>query len=172
MERDPILRTLIIPETDPELPGYKLEISGGLHYIRGNSAPYFSITADLKRPRGGWDSGGCQHDLISHYTGGHFDDLIALHLSDIDGVPMHAVENGWYWLGKTKWQDRNDKVLAEHLRIPLETAKLLAFANKEKFAEYVDAQRSRWVAEARLVASRHNLHVYGDADHWPLRVAS
>lgn len=79
---------------------YRLTVVGGLHYMRGNRAPYFSLTAiQDRKERGRWqdDMGGCCHDLIlKHYP--ELADLAALHLSDMDGAPMHAVENGWYWL--------------------------------------------------------------------------
>lgn len=74
-----------------------LRVEGGLEYIRGNSAPYFSLTATIHRkgfPNQCW-SGGCQHDIIlKHYP--RFANLAALHLSDIDGKPMHAEANSWY----------------------------------------------------------------------------
>jgi hypothetical protein len=78
---------------------YRIRAQGGLNYIRGNGAPYFSITADQRRAeRGVWreDSGGCLHEEIETQWPGKFSDLIALHLSDINGVPMHFLGNGWY----------------------------------------------------------------------------
>lgn len=72
-------------------------VEGGLHYIRGNSAPYFSLTywahrAGFPNQR---ECGGAGHDVILRYFP-QFADLAALHLSDIDGVPMHGEANGWY----------------------------------------------------------------------------
>lgn len=64
--------------------------------------PYFSITADL-----------CRNDLFTDrgiFACGCFDEILSirpdlkpfvgLHLSNLDGVPMHAEENGFYWLAK------------------------------------------------------------------------
>jgi hypothetical protein len=80
---------------------YSIKVQGGLHMIRGNGKPYFSITADINRKcgNGRWveDSGGCCHEEIEKRFPGKFSDLIALHLSDIDGVPMHGLANGWYF---------------------------------------------------------------------------
>jgi hypothetical protein len=86
----------------------RLVIGGGLHYIRGNSAPYFSLTATLYETR--TDSrgrartedvaGGCMHEEILQHRP-DLADLAALHLSDIDGKPMHAEANGWYDLAGT-----------------------------------------------------------------------
>lgn len=72
-------------------------VYGGLHYIRGNSRPYFSITGTIYDKRGCDVGGGACHDTIERLKPGRFTDLIALHLSDDLGVPMHAAENGWYF---------------------------------------------------------------------------
>ena len=74
-----------------------LRAIGGLHYIKGNHAPYFTLTKDEFRK--GFphqcQSGGCDHEtLLKHWP--KFADLAALHLSDINGVPTHAEANGWY----------------------------------------------------------------------------
>jgi hypothetical protein len=74
-------------------------VEGGLHMIRGNHAPYFSLTYWAHRkghPNQSW-SGGAGHDVILSLWP-DLADLAALHLSDIDGVPMHAEANGWYQL--------------------------------------------------------------------------
>ena len=74
-----------------------MRVEGGLHYIRGNSKPYFTLTYTQHRkgfPKQ-YYSGGCNHDYILKYYP-QFADLAALHLSDIDGVLMHAEANGWY----------------------------------------------------------------------------
>jgi hypothetical protein len=74
-----------------------IKVEGGLQYLRGNSAPYFSLTADIHRKGhpNQCQSGGCCHDLIlKHFP--KFADLAALHLCDMDGTPMHGTSNGWY----------------------------------------------------------------------------
>lgn len=74
----------------------RMRVEGGLHYIKGNSSPYFSLTATTWR-NGREDCAGCMHETILRYFS-ELGDLAALHLSDIDGKPMHAVTNGWYTL--------------------------------------------------------------------------
>jgi len=76
-----------------------MRVVGGLHYMKGNAAPYFSLTADVHRKGfpNQCQSFGCQHGLILEWYP-RFADLAALHLCDIDGAPTHAVENGWYSL--------------------------------------------------------------------------
>lgn len=91
MQRDPVLARF--DDGKPKGKRLLFTVHGGVHYIRGNSAPYFSITA------AGYDCGsefgGCCHEIIlKHFP--KFADLVALHLSGIDGMPMHADSNGWY----------------------------------------------------------------------------
>jgi len=80
--------------------GYKnrvrLSCHACLHYLKGNSSPYFSITGDITTG-GGHIAGGCLHDDILK-AWPKLADLVALHLSDIDGAPTYPVENGFYHL--------------------------------------------------------------------------
>lgn len=72
-------------------------VEGGLEYIKANKKPYFTLTYTEHR-RGFPNqcySGGAGHEyIVKHFP--QFADLAAMHLSDIDGVPMHAEANGWY----------------------------------------------------------------------------
>lgn len=66
----------------------------------GYQKPYFSITgevypADKPATKRNLIASGCCHDAIQAITN-EFDDIIALHLSDIDGQPLHPLENGFY----------------------------------------------------------------------------
>lgn len=126
-----------------------LKAVGGLHYIKRNVVPYFSLTCEEYVRRGeSWQEGvsGAAHDLLLR-TWPELAPLVALHLSDIDGVPMHAVANGWYWLagacgglgephhGGNGWPytqalpecaaERCTQALAKHLRIKSEEASTL-----------------------------------------------
>ena len=101
-----------------------LRVNAYLHQME-NQAPYFSITGEIYVP--GEDdirAGGCIHDEILKAWPG-LRPLVALHLCDVRGVPMHGVENAWYWAGGTHWELNKDgrtepsEVLASHLRITL-----------------------------------------------------
>jgi len=152
-EREPLLASRIYTEGGIK---YSIRVHGGLHYIRGNSAPYFSIAADQYRTcRNGRleeDSFGAQHELIERLWPGKFTDLIALHLSDIDGAPSHGgtgtgiyYARGGQWVGKPrtwlpieeKWDSKeqaSDEYLVDclvrYLRCGRLTAKVLRAAGK------------------------------------------
>ncbi len=97
---------------------------------------YFSITGEIRNLAypDGIESYGCLHDEIAEA----FPELrrfISMHLSDENGVPMHAVENGWYWAGGQPELNRrrpgtnppNVATLAEQLRISEDVAYWLVF---------------------------------------------
>lgn len=173
-----------------------LGVYGGLHMIKGNHAPYFTITTEVHQkgyPDRFW-SGGADHETILKRFP-RFADLVALHLSDIDGVPMHAVENGWYSLagalggageeyhrGNAESYGRMDvspdgclQAFADHLRIDLTRAAEIRdeFRNEEltgaeakaRLAEIVDGLRVDWKRQADEVRERHHLAIFGDT--WP-----
>lgn len=108
-------------------PTMLLTVEGGLHYLKGNATPYFSLTCWAHERHGQrWINSfaGCCHDeILRHFP--RFADLAALHMSDIDGAPMHTLENGFYHLGGTKWQAPNYSFAAEHFRIGEDEARRL-----------------------------------------------
>lgn len=115
MRNDPILAGPVEYTEDGET--YKIVVEGGLHYIRGNKAPYFSLTASgYLRYRGAWreDFGGCCHDIILKRFP-KFADLAALHLSYINGAPSGDGGNAYYWavggqfLGASMWLNAVDR---------------------------------------------------------------
>eukprot|EP00918_Siedleckia_nematoides_P098118 GHVU01214820.1.p1 GENE.GHVU01214820.1~~GHVU01214820.1.p1 ORF type:complete len:309 (+),score=46.21 GHVU01214820.1:707-1633(+) len=76
----------------------------------------FAITGDIyevgKRSDRANISGGCIHeDIEKHFP--EFKNFIALHLADCNGIPMYAVENGFYHLqngfNSTKVTDKTFK---------------------------------------------------------------
>lgn len=76
-----------------------LTATAGLCHMDGNRRPYFSVTGDIRRRNANdIDAGGCIHDeILAHWP--VLAPVVALHLADDTGVPMHAVANGHYWLG-------------------------------------------------------------------------
>jgi hypothetical protein len=163
--------------TAPAPEGYKGQLIAKVE-VNG----YFSVTGEISTPiernRGDAQCGGCIHEELSKAFP-QLNPLIALHLSDCDGAPMHAEANGWYWLegaagglggkyhgGSGSYGQTTEKclsILAEHLRIDLEYARSLVsrakagIVTKENFGSIVDSHRPRWKAEAasglELIAS-------------------
>ena len=186
MTTDPILASRNRPAgTD----GYKVPlvflVEGGLHYIRGNRAPYFSLTYTQHR-KGFPDqcySGGAGHDAILALFP-QFADLAALHLSDIEGTPLHAEANGWYWLAgamgarelhaSTFYADPGEnaarclELFAKHCRITMDEAEGIrqrvtaADVPRDEWHAIMRTMYPRWRAEAAACIARHNLRVYGD----------
>lgn len=139
MKNDPILASTAWREENHR---YSMKVFGGLRYIRGNRQPHFTITADI-REDGREYTCGCCHDEIEKRFPGRFTDLIAMHLSDLDGTPMHFEANGWYTLagvlggageryhaGNQQYLDTSPEALlhsfAEHCRITLPEAQAIA----------------------------------------------
>lgn len=144
---------------------YRITAKAELSWRRGNAKPYFSLTAD-GCDRGSEFGGCCHEEILKHWP--DLQPLVDLHLSDIDGVPMHVLENGFYHLGGTHWERPKYDVAARHFRIsekaarnPVkdlfgdsfsETAGFLSKGAAEKakanLAQWVEAQKPRWLVEA------------------------
>ena len=84
---------LPVPNSD----GDTVVIRYGLQWLHGNAKPYFSVTVDGRDKHNRESFGGCCHDIVLKVRP-DMADLVALHLSDIDGQPMHALENGFFHL--------------------------------------------------------------------------
>jgi len=179
MEREPILRSGRFGDRI-------VKAYGGLHYIKGNRVPYFTLTMGSWRvARNGRrveDCFGAAHEeIVEHWP--ELADLAALHLSDWDGVPMHAEANGWYWLagaiggageryhggngsGSGKTAAECLQVFADYVRISPEEAQQIATAAREQGRDYWKAKwttyADRWKREAEDCTKKHGLKVFGD----------
>lgn len=127
-----------------------IKVTYELVKFKQNTFPYFSITANTQY------SGGCLHDEIEKYFPGKYTDLIKLHLSDINGIPMYAFENGWYF-----YQKADTITLSEYLRISENDARELLEKNisKEEFFNFVEQNKPRWKQEADYCIKKHNLEI-------------
>lgn len=101
---------------------YKGVVEYGMHYLEGNSLPYFSITASTWRKKSNrkfWDedSCGCLHELVAKRKK-LLAPLISFHLSDQNGLPMHYLENGYYWYKKNLETFKSYVRLSDSEQIP------------------------------------------------------
>ena len=148
---------------------FRITARYGLSWLRGNVQPYFSVTADINQlVSGRWvdRAGGCLHeDILQHWP--DLAPLIALHLAYADGEPMHAYENGWYWLAgcldigeryhggnstPARSSDECLRVFANHCRIGAEQATAILLQVRAARLPVLDldlnaqraAMRARW----------------------------
>ena len=120
----------------------------GLRKLDGNPQAYWTATADIYEPHGTW-SGRARfnndREPDSSGSGGEtivkawpwLAPIVALALSSADGMPMHAVENGRYWL-----RERPEQA-AQLWRCSVDE-----LPQPEDVETFVEAQRERWGREA------------------------
>lgn len=88
---------------------YRIEAVANMHYIFGNSSPYFAITADMRNSLGREEACGCLHDEICLAIP-ELRPYIKWHLTGLEG-PMHYEANAvFYW---QQWRHET-KYLAQH----------------------------------------------------------
>jgi hypothetical protein len=133
----------------------------------------FSITAELYEPHGNRsgksrfdkgldaDSGGCLHDEIRLFAP-ELVPLINVHLADLDGTPMHAVANGWYFYSgeARRWEESHNDTWsnreglsdaergARSLNIP--ASELPEGMNREEFEAFAESLRNLWAQQAQV----------------------
>jgi len=116
---------------------------------------YFSITYDQINMRGRLEACGAGHDTIRKYFGNQFDDVIPLHLADSDGVPMHALENGFYYLQNP--EEFGPEFIANHFRISLEEVETLRHLSKDQLSQWVEHQKPLWADEAKEIRTKYGI---------------
>jgi hypothetical protein len=84
----------------------------------------------------------------------------------MDGVPMHAAENGWYWAGGTKWQQAEPVFLKKHLRCGEGMVRtmigLAARGDRLTFDRMVENMKPLWKEEAEQVITQFQLTINED----------
>ena len=154
-----------------------IEATAILHKI-GNQKPYFSLTGRIVIKGRESVSGAIHDEILKAFP--ELEDLAALHLSDIDGKPMHSFENGKYWAGFTKWENGNAEILADHFRIGKQRSQdlmheaLVDKCNEIKadtdedilpetlLKEFHDRQLPRWKQEADAAIKKYKLTLVAD----------
>jgi hypothetical protein len=135
----------------------------------GDQTPYFTVTGAAWSARPGRmaaepDMCGQLHGIIRRVFPS-LADVIALHLSDPDGVPLHALANGWYWYGNghepypAQWTGlTGPQRAASYLRAP-HLDYFDAGLDRAGFEDRANLLRSEWSREASAAIVRHNLPV-------------
>lgn len=154
-----------------------IEANAILHKI-GNQKPYFSLTGRVVIKGREFVSGAIHDEILEAFP--ELEDLAALHLSDIDGKPLHSFENGKYWAGFTKWEEGNIKNLSQLWRISQKSAEKLSYdalntqcqeietetgeivLEEVLLKEFHDRQLRRWKQEADNVVKKYKLTLVAD----------
>ena len=150
------------------------EAKAVLHRI-GNQKPYFSLTGRVVKDGREVTSGAIHEEILEAFP--EIEDIAKLHLSDIEGKPMHSFENGKYWAGFTRWEEANSKHLASLWRISENRARGLTHdalmaqlwqdgdsdtLPETLFKDFHDRQLPRWKQEADNVIKKYNLELVAD----------
>ena len=127
---------------------YRIQVRSELVHRDGNRNAYFSIGGDIyrhaKNGRKVWEAGGCIHDdIIKHFP--ELQLLVDIHLSDEDGVPMHAYANAAYWAGHGG-KEKDTDTLAKHLRVSKDQANEMTTYINHHYGEFdkITTARQAW----------------------------
>lgn len=117
---------------------YRIDVIADLVHRDGNSNAYFAIGADIfrhaKNGRKVHESGGCLHgEIIKHFP--QLQLLVDIHLSDEEGVPMHAYANAAYWAGH-EGKAKDSDILAKHLRVSKDQANEMTTYINHHYGEF------------------------------------
>lgn len=136
----------------------------------------FAVTGELYEGRGRQtgktryerglepDSCGAMHETILEWVP-ELAPVVALHLADPNGVPMHAVANGWHFYSgdARRWEQRQVEAgkswyareyeMSDHDRaaraLHIPPADLPTGLNWAEFEEFAESLRERWQESAR-----------------------
>lgn len=141
--------------------GGKITVKIRLSDDCNNGICNFAITADIYELRANgryvWASGGCQHEEIKRHFP-EFMNFIRLHLSNVYGQPLYAVDNGLYWL-----KSEGVEKCAEYLRISVsQAAQLSKEKDYFKYQLFALGIVDQWRREASA-AIRHLEELTGEA---------
>ena len=114
----------------------------------------FSITAQgWEKIKGTWVESfcGCCHDEITVYFPGLAKTFVPMHLSDFTGVPMYAVESGFYHANdQTKTMEQRRGTTCKYLRITSEEFDAINLCDEQYFHYQLEELGivRRWQSEA------------------------
>lgn len=147
---------------------YIVFMSACLSQLKGNVCPHFSIIGCARRATSIWNidkrykypaNYGVCHNLLLHVKPS-LSDLVAMHLCDMDGTPMYALENGFFYCQHA--ETYSDDAIAHHFRISLADVPALRGMSEAELSAWIETQRPRWKAEADAVISKYNLQIVSE----------
>ena len=170
--------------------GDYVEITAEERDDSGELSPGFAITLTGWEKRGTWSGraakrngrepayGGADHDTILAVAP-ELAPIVAAHLADPDGVPMHAEANGWYFYsGKASAYEREavaagrdygySRLLetSDHDRaaraLSIPPADLPTGLDREGFAAFVASLAERWAGQASAARAALAAMIDGD----------
>ena len=118
---------------------------------------FFSITGEVCTNNTTVCS-GCIHDEILKVRP-DFKDIIDMHLHYADGSPIHAVENGYYFLHELDIYGKPfpDENICRHFHISKEQIPEIRNMTKQELSDWVDTQRERWNKEATAIIKKYKI---------------
>jgi len=127
---------------------HRIKVTAEL-YSLGEQAPHFSITGEVDRKANNnrWMPflSGCIHrEVLEHFP--ELEILTEIHLSDENGVPMHAYANAAYWAGHSGTKEKDTDMLAKHLRVSREQANEMVTYIDHYYGEFdkITTPESAW----------------------------
>jgi hypothetical protein len=144
-------------------PGATITATVGLHHLGSNDHPHWTATAEIVTPRSRCrndiEAGGCLHDeILAQWP--ELAPVVALHLADNAGMPMHGAANAVYFAGRSKrfaprdgesaYYEPNEDALVSTLRISPEQARWLINEAPSRAAieSFVADQATRYQEES------------------------
>ena len=119
------------------------------------SPRYFSVTGEIWGAKDGKKSspdmltGGCIHDEILKYFP-EMKDIVSLHLSNMNGIPMYAISNGYYYYKQSPKQG------FDYIRLP-EVQRNVEINDENEFASLVESLKPMYKKEAEEAILKYNL---------------